>query len=604
VRNELWRRARATPSLDLRFAEAKSLQDAVSGQSLVTFTRASSATYVDSDGLIKTAATNLLLRSEEFDNASWIKTASSVSANAAASPSGTLTGDRLIENSANAQHIAYVGALATASAVHTFSVYAKAAERSQVFVRLDTNVNTRQSSFDLLAGTVLAQGGGCTASVSPAGNGWHRCSVTLSAAESVINAVVILGNGGSSSYTGDGTSGIYLWGAQLEVGTVATEYLPTGASINSAPRFQHDPTTGACLGLLVEEQRANLLTGSQDFSNTYWPQSGSVRTNNNAAAPDATTTACLVAGNGSSFGGLTRKQTFVFSASTTYSFTCFAKAGTHDHIGLRITASCIAANGVDYCRFNLATGIATAITPTAGTVVSVSMQPLPNGWHRCSMVYTTSASQPGTGDIVDIALVANTGSHNYTGTGNAYLWGAQLEAGAFPTSYIKTEGTSATRSADIPTITGANFSSWYRQDEGTVFAETQLQSIAARIVAGFDINDTSTNNRIVFRALTASVVDQATIRSASSTVFSPANVSPAPTTATRKSAVAYKANDFMFTAVGSAGYTGATGAVPVGVSQMLVGYEQGPAGYLGGTISRLTYWPQRLPNSTLQTLTT
>jgi hypothetical protein len=155
----------------------------------------------------------------------------------------------------------------------------------------------------------------------------------------------------------------------------------------------------------------------------------------------------------------------------------------------------------------------------------------------------------------------------------------------------------------VASITGANFSSWYNQTEGTVFAETQLQSIAARTVAGFDINDNSTNNRIVFRALTASSADQTVIRSASSTVFSAANVSPAPTTASRKSAVGYKVNDFMFTAIGSAGYTGTTGAVPVSVNQMLIGYEQGPTGQLGGTLKRLTYWPTRLANPTLQAIT-
>ena len=119
ARNDLWRRARAVPSLDLRFADTKSLADAVTGQSLVTFTRASTGTYVGSDGLIKTAAvnearfdhnpstgeslgllveearTNLLTYSEQFDNAAWVKSNSTVTANAGAAPNGTATADLL-----------------------------------------------------------------------------------------------------------------------------------------------------------------------------------------------------------------------------------------------------------------------------------------------------------------------------------------------------------------------------------------------------------------------------------------------------------------------------------------------------------------------------
>ena len=105
ARNDLWRRARAVPSLDLRFADNKSLTDAVTGQSLVTFTRASSGTYVGSDGLVKTATTNLLLRSEEFDNASWVKLNSTVTANAATAPNGSLTADKFIADKIGRAHV-------------------------------------------------------------------------------------------------------------------------------------------------------------------------------------------------------------------------------------------------------------------------------------------------------------------------------------------------------------------------------------------------------------------------------------------------------------------------------------------------------------------
>jgi hypothetical protein len=275
------------------------------------------------------------------------------------------------------------------------------------------------------------------------------------------------------------------------------------------PRFDHNPTTGESLGLLVEEQRTNLLLNTATLS--------------------------------------------------TQSVTVTAVAHTLSFYG----SGTVTLSGAS----------------TAGPAVGSGAFPA-----RTTLTFTPSA-----------------GTLTLTVTGS--VTSAQIEAGAFPTSYIPTTTAAVTRSADVASITGANFSSWYRQDEGTVFAETQLQSIAARNAAGFDINDNSTNNRTVFRALTSSVTDQVVIRSASSVVFSPANVSPAPTMASRKSAVGYKVNDYIFTAIGNVGYTGTTGAVPVSVSQMLVGCEQGPIAYLGGTIRRLTYWPQRLSNSTLQAIT-
>ena len=95
VKNTLWRAAKATPSLDLPFAESKSLVDAITGRQLISFARASSGTYVDSAGVLRTATTNLLLRSEEFNDASWTKTRSSATANAIAAPDGSLTADKI-----------------------------------------------------------------------------------------------------------------------------------------------------------------------------------------------------------------------------------------------------------------------------------------------------------------------------------------------------------------------------------------------------------------------------------------------------------------------------------------------------------------------------
>ena len=248
--NELWDKAGTAPSLDLQFADNKSLVDATTGSNLVTFTRASSGTFVDSAGVLQTAATdaprfdhnpttgeslgllveeqrtNLLLRSEEFDNASWVKARTSVSFNATTAPNGTATADALIEDTtASASHIAYQN-VNVGVAFYTISVYAKASTRTQFYLRIDTATQSRVVIFDLTTGT-STNSSGIVGSVTLAGNGWYRCTATLTAAENCINAVIGLALAGNVSYTGDGTSGIYVWGAQLEAGAFPTSYIPT-----------------------------------------------------------------------------------------------------------------------------------------------------------------------------------------------------------------------------------------------------------------------------------------------------------------------------------------------------------------------------------------
>jgi hypothetical protein len=252
AKNELWRRARAVPSLDLRFADNKSLTDAVTGASLVTFTRASSGTFVDSAGVIQTAATdgprfghnpttleslgllveeartNLLLRSEEFDNVIWAKSAGTVSANSIASPAGAITADTFVENTSNALHRISGGGAVVSGSTYTTSVYAKYAGR---FLYFNCNAaHAARATFDLQSGTVATVGAGSAAIVAM-GNGWYRCSVTGVAAATVTEAFYLQLNDTSvaadRTYTGDDTSGIYLWGAQLEAGAFPTSYIPT-----------------------------------------------------------------------------------------------------------------------------------------------------------------------------------------------------------------------------------------------------------------------------------------------------------------------------------------------------------------------------------------
>lgn len=218
---------------------------------LITFTRTTTATYVDSAGVLQTAAsgsarfdhdpvtleakgllieaaaTNLLLRSEEFDNASWTKDGSSITANDISAPDGAATMDKIVEDSGTSEHRVYQGYTVTSGTDYTLSVFAKADERSRIKLTSASGV-IMDAVFDLSTGSIVSADNG-TAQMQNLGGGIYRCSVTQQATSSVATnlQVRMINSGVTTSYTGDGSSGLHVWGAQLEVGLSATSYIPT-----------------------------------------------------------------------------------------------------------------------------------------------------------------------------------------------------------------------------------------------------------------------------------------------------------------------------------------------------------------------------------------
>jgi hypothetical protein len=428
----------ARPTLDLNFASNGSLVDSVTGKTLVDHTRASGGTYVDGDGLIKNAVTNLVPYSQ--DATQWVTTDATVTNTTVEAPDNSLTAISFEEDLVTAAHVVRTTGVTpvVANTQYTMSAFAKAGVRDYITLQADSLTFNLpiivKKTFNIANGTLGDTNGTIdNAAITAVGNGWYRCSVTFTtgASPSGTGQVKIFSNDSTdtSNYKA-GISGIacYLWGAQLEQSSTVGEYVKTTSTINSAPRFDHDPTTGESLGLLVEEGRTNLLLQSEDFSTT-WNTINATVTTNQIASPNGTVTADLMSDDGSTPARVRQQVTVV--AGQTYTASIYLKAGSQDSVFWREDNEDSFAVGV-----NLTTG---QITSGTGTI-----DPVGDGWYRVSF----SGSVSSTGFWPEVRL---------SSAGTVYVWGAQLEAGSFPTSYIPTEGSAVTRAADVASISGNNF---------------------------------------------------------------------------------------------------------------------------------------------------
>ncbi len=190
--------------------------------------------------ILRRGAVNLLTYSEQFDNAAWTKTALSVSQNAVSAPDGATTADKLIEAAATTVHEISQSRTSVAGVSYTLSVFAKAAERSAIQLLFGNTQTTPASfyvNFDLSAG-VIGTGTAGYGTISSQGNGWYKCSVTVVASGTTLVPYLQISNSASAprnaTYTGDGTSGIYIFGAMLNPGALA-DYAPTTTAPASSP---------------------------------------------------------------------------------------------------------------------------------------------------------------------------------------------------------------------------------------------------------------------------------------------------------------------------------------------------------------------------------
>ena len=252
---------------------------------------------------------------------------------------------------------------------------------------------------------------------------------------------------------------------------------------NNVPAFEFN-TDGTYRGLLVEPAGTNLCLQSENFTTT-WSNNGSTDTANTTVAPDGATTADTVTGNGTDTTVYVQ-QNITFAGAGTYTFSCWAKAGTHDII--RVNIANYVGSTSNITGYNLTNG--TTTVPTNPIVA------YPNGWYRISFTFTVVG-----GDLdgsIRIFLSPSTGTTAWSVAGDSdtksvILWGAQLEAGSVSTSYIPTVASTANRVADSVTLTGA--SSLIGQSAG--YAVVEVNMISAGINRGLiSLNDGTNDNRM------------------------------------------------------------------------------------------------------------
>jgi hypothetical protein len=526
--------------------------------SRITFSRGTNATLVDSTGNITYAPANLLTYSQEFENAAWTKTNATITANTEIAPDGTMTADTFTATAAN-------GVIRNDPAkVGTFI--------NSIYVKRKTGTGAVQ---------ILNAAGSYTAVTVT--SEWTRVSAAALATGASLFGVRLVVSGDE----------IYIWGAQAEQVTYQTTpgtYNATTASAYYGPRFDYDPVTLAPRGLLIEETRTNLLLQSETFDNASWPKTDATVTANVTNAPSGTAVADKLAETATT-AAHSVSQIVTIAIGTSYTYTVYAKAAERNWIALQFTGGMTANHGA---YFDLANGV---VGNLISSPASASITKLADGWYRCSI---TSAPATGTSTTAWVYTASGNGVVSYLGTAGSgvYIWGAQFEAGAFATSYIPTVASTVSRSADIATMTGTNFSTWYNQSAGTFVIDADSYTIGS---ADYPLtaSDGTSNNRFGFYRTTATIAGYVTTGAVDQMYLTRGSIA---TNTPYKAAVTATANDGNMALNGTAA-AGDTSITMPTLDRLSIG-SNNSSGFMSGHIRTIAYYNTRLPNTQLQALTT
>jgi len=427
------------------------------GSGDLTFTRASSATRVNADGLIEQVPYNLVQQSNTF-NTTWIPSGLSRTANTIANPlNGAVNAYTLTLNSGTASK--FITQPISQSGVYTQSVYLKSGTHQFVQLLVGSDAS-HYANFDLVNGTFSSFGSTIDATIESVIGGWYRCTFTYNTStgqDVYIWAVNSLSSARAASTSSSGD--FYIYGFQLNIGSTAKPYFPTTDRLN-VPRI--DYTGGGCGKLLLESQRTNLALYNISFSG--WSTIASTITANYGISPDGTTNATRILRTGSVRSVV--YQNISVTNGQTYTVSLYVKSlsGTQN---VRIGADngCVNPQGAE-----------TFAVGEEWTRIEKSITSTQNSWNIFIDNVESGIGCTGTYGALDILA-----------------YGFQAELGSYSTSLINTTSTAVTRTQDAAFKTG--ISSLIGQTEGTIFFNVNYKQLST--TARFITISNATNSNLV-----------------------------------------------------------------------------------------------------------
>ena len=524
----------------------------------LSFTRASNGTRVNSAGLVEVCPWNLVEYSEDFTNAVWTasKYNATVTANDITAPNGTLTADKVVFTTDGYLYYATSNFSPLEIPKITFSIYSKTSTQSIIFGGASISGTDVYSFEDV-------------------GNGWYRQSLTRTFNTTSTGYLQILPFGSNVTK--------YFWGAQLNIGSTAKPYFPTTDRLN-VPRLTYQNGGGGCPSLLLEKQSTNLVLYSEQFDNADWSKIGSTITANATISPDGTQNADKLIEDTSTGNHRIVNTAFAVNNGNAHSQSWYVKYFNNQWIQLNRGQE-----GSGYLNFDLINGV----VGYTGGITDYQISNMANGWYRISINYVVTGTYATAGiSILDTNVNARYESYVGDGTSGVYIWGCQYEQSSYPTSYIPTTSSSATRVADACFKTG--ISSLIGQTEGVMFIDAKnLYPSGARTIGLLFTSGSA------FYQMYINSSNQVRIDVNGSFLFLGGTIAE---NTQYKIAFAYKSGSNALYINGTQIATSASTTIPSSLADFYVGNSL--SSEQSGSINQAILFPTRLTNAELASLTT
>ena len=575
-----------------------------------TFSRASTGTFFGTDKVL--SSENLLPYSE--NSGLWSQSGLLSRTGSQTDPAGGSTGFTLRENSSAGFHRIYQNVTATGDLA--FTVYAKQNSGTRYLTLTLSNANNDWvgATFDLAGGAAATSSGSSSsysslsATQAASGSSYYKC--TIKATGSITGVVASLsdstsapsGTYGLPSYTGDGSSSIDVSFSSLST-TGATDYSFTNGQIarsyqtklqtaaSGAARFEHSATDGQSAGILIESQSTNLFNYSEEFQNGYWTINDVTRFSNVAIAPNGELAADMIVADSTGSAGIHYLgKAFAFTSGNTYTFSVYVKGVNSTEFTLQggNTSTYAAAS-----QFNI-TGAGSISGTSAG---SATIESVGNGWYRCSV--TGDALATASTNTMFKLISGGSGTFDGDDYSGVLLWGAMLEEGvSHPSSYLKVEGSTATRAADSLSVTDASI---FNGGEHSVYWEGSFNGsiIDPRM---FSLSDGTNDNRLV---VDYNDGNTPRIRGWADGTLHVSESATGQTLPAGSSKIVgtLKTNESRLAINGTQYASDTTGIVVGTMDRMAIGSEHSGGNVLNGHVKRVAYYSTALSQTEIETLT-